>query len=453
MAAMGPGYEERIRVGRALRNGCPRSAPSRWRPPQDRRDVVDVILQDCRGRRSDLVPVRLGRMASSPIAFMRGAALIMAYDLAELPRTSLVAQVCGDAHCGNFGTFASPKRAITIDVNDFDDTARGPWEIDVLRLAASLYVTARENGCREADCAAVAERSTAAYRETMWSLAEMGYLDLQYTVVDALQLVGLKLDPRTEKLKRKALDQGDAVVSERKLSRLTEVGADGRRRFMDKKPFLSHVPETEEAEARAAFERYIAILEPQWHAVLGRYKVVDVALKVVGVGSVGLRDYAVLLSGTGESDTLMLQLKEARESPLSAAGETSRASATLHQGERVVLGQKCMQAAHDPLLGWTRLGNADAYVRQLPDWKGHIPLEGMPSAVLVDLGRIRGAALAKAHARTLDPAVLAGYLGLSNRFDRSVAIFARLYARQTEEDHAALKRAIAESRVEAVEGV
>jgi len=391
-------------------------------------------------------------MASSPFGFFRGAALVMTRDLVEFPCTGLTPQICGDAHCDNFGTFASPRRAITIDVNDFDDSDHGPWEIDLLRLATSLYLVARENGCREAECTTVAERSTAAYREMMWSLASLGYLELQYAAMDALQIVGLKLDPRTERLNRKALDRGDAVVAERRLSRLTEAGPDGARRFMERLPLLGHVPEEEETEVRDAFEGYFETLEPQWAAALRRYEIADVAFKVVGVGSVGMRDYALLLLGNGERDMLILQLKEARRSPLSLVGQRG-VSTFRHQGERVVKGQKCMQTTRDPLLGWTRLGSFDAYVRQLPDWRGHLALEGMPSAVLMDLGRIRGAALAKAHARTLDPAILAGYLGASDRFDRSVGVFARLYARQTEEDHAALTRAIEESRVEAILGL
>jgi uncharacterized protein (DUF2252 family) len=440
---------DRLAAGKALRTICPRRAHAEWQPAPDRPDPVDLVVRDCEGRREDLIPIRIGRMAASPFAFLRGAASQMAADLAGHTRTSMVAQVCGDAHCANFGVFASPERTLVLDVNDFDETDVGPWETDLLRLAASLHVLGRENGYSEAECGTVVERSVAAYRDTMWRLAEEGFLALQYSVTDAPQVIALGLNPKTERVRRKVVEKATTNTSDRQFGRLTEVRDGGRRRFLDQPPLLGHVSEAEEATVRDEFARYLGSLPPQWREALRRYGLADVAFKVVGVGSVGLRAYVLLLVGNEDTDVIVMQLKQARVSILAWYGGKG-ARRRRHQGRRVVEGQKIMQAVHDPLLGWTGTG---AYVRQLADWKGQAPLLGVPAVVLADLGRIRGTVLAKAHARSVDPAVLAGYIGRTDRMDRSVAVFARRYADQTEADHAALVGAISAGRVQAEMGV
>jgi uncharacterized protein (DUF2252 family) len=444
------GYQKRRERGRAARRVAPRGSHAEWAPAPDRPDPVDLLESQARDRIQELMPIRYSRMMASPFAFMRGSAIIMANDLASTPKTGIQAQLCGDTHLMNFGAYASPERALLFDVNDFDETLPGPWEWDIKRLAASFVVAGRDNGFDATDCREAARASAASYRRRMAEFSEMGELEVWYTRVGAEEVSGLLTDAKKKTTKKvnKAVRKARGRDSLQALSKLTRV-VDGRRMIIDDPPLLVRIPEEDDIRAQvyAILESYKRTLQDDRRHLLERYRFVDAARKVVGVGSVGTRAYVVLLEGRDENDPLFLQVKEAGTSVLE---NYVKSNTYEHHGHRVVAGQRLMQAASDIFLGWFRgTGGRDFYWRQLKDMKGSANVEGMSPDELVLYGGLCGWTLARAHARSGDRVEIAGYLGKSERFDRAIADFARAYADQTERDHAALCAAVKSGRLPA----
>ncbi len=370
----------------------------------------------------------------------------MAHDLAQTPRTGIQTQLCGDCHCANFGAYASPERTLLFDINDLDETYPGPWEWDVKRLAVSIYVAGRHNGFTESDCHDAALAAAASYRVHMAELAGMRVLDVWYALVTVDNLLDLVTDKRTKKQAQGQVDKIRQRDSAQAAAKLTEV-VDGHRIIANDPPLVMRI--TEEAlgvEVHSLFEKYAETLRGAQRHVLDRFQIVDVARKVVGVGSVGTRCFIVLLTGRDDDDPLFLQVKEAEASVL----ESQLPSVTYkHQGERVVAGQELMQAASDIFLGWmTGPGGRDFYWRQLRDMKGSVDVDSLSSANLALYAGLCGHVLARAHARSSGNAdEIAAYLGASDSFDRAVATFAEAYANQTERDYQALLAAIKTGRI------
>jgi uncharacterized protein (DUF2252 family) len=426
-------------TGRGLRAQVPRSRHADWTPSPRRRDPVEVLRTQEAARISSLLPIRHERMAVSPFTYFRGAAAVMAEDLAHTPSCGLRVQACGDAHLVNFGIYATPERRVVFDLNDFDETLEAPFEWDVKRLATSLVVAARDLGLAAAEAEAAAQAAVAAYRTRMSACADMGHLEVWYASLDADELVTLSQRAGDRRLAAGVLRKAQHSTSLGALGKLTKV-VDGQRRIIDSPPLVQHLPQPGDGvDAAAVIGAYAASLGDATRALLHRYRVVDWARKVVGVGSVGTDDAVVLLMGDTDSDPLFLQVKEATASVLEPfAG----ASPYDNHGRRVVAGQRLIQSASDLLLGWTRLGQRDYYVRQLRDKKGSVPVQKLSAPELSQYGRACGEALALGHARSGDPAAIAGYLGGADRFDRAIAAFAGAYADQNAADYEAFLAAM-----------
>lgn len=431
---------ERFALGRKLRDSVPRSAMADWHPPENRADPIGLIQRTHKGRLSWLIPIRVSRMAASPYGFLRGTAELMADDFSRLPATGIRPIVCGDAHLGNFGFYASPERNLVIDVNDFDEAHPGPWEWDLRRLATSIWVAGRHNRASEADCQVAATACVAAYRRNVRLLASEPLLARSFQVLDVNSLKRVVAEKSLRSEVARAVKMARSRTSDRTLPRLT-TGPRGNRRIVDDAPLITHPTKAETNRIATALDAYLQTLAPHWRQVVGGYTLIDVALKVVGVSSVGLRNYVALLEGSGPEDVLFLQLKQARRSVLAryVHGETPRHA---HQGQRVVEYQQALQTVSDPLLGWTTIGGLSYYVRQFRDMKGTIALEAIDAPALADYARIVGQLLAKAHARTSGASMIAGYVGGSDKLEQVISRFARAYADQVEADHAALVRAV-----------
>lgn len=440
---------DRAARGKAARKHLARSAHALWVPPVDRPDPVAVLERQGRDRLPELLPVRYGRMSASPFAFLRGAAAVMAADLATRPHTGLTVQLCGDAHLLNFGVYASPERTLLFDLNDFDETFPGPFEWDVKRLAASLAVAARENGHPAAKAHRAVREGVAAYRTTVRRLAGLGELAVWYERIDADGLLPLVRGTRYRDRTQATLTRARRRTDLRALGRLTET-VDGRRRIIHDPPLIEPAGAADMASLRKIFSDYRSTLSDERRVLLDRFRFVDAARKVVGVGSVGTRCFIVLLSGRDADDPLFLQIKEARRSVLE---EYLPAGPYDHHGRRVVAGQRLLQAASDIFLGWTTGPQGRSfYWRRLRDMKGSADVGTMSPGGLVVYARLCGTALARAHARAGDRIAIAAYLGGSDTFDRAVADFALGYAGQTETDHAALRAAVAAGVVTAAPG-
>jgi uncharacterized protein (DUF2252 family) len=440
----------RYAAGKRLRLRVPRSSHGRWSPPKDRPDPLELLRASNRRRIPSLVPIRYGRMSASPFAFLRGAAAVMAHDLAGTPVTGLRVQIAGDAHLSNFGVFATPERDRVFDVNDFDETLPGPWEWDVKRLATSLVLLGRQNACTSAEGRRAARGAVASYRRLIGEYARERYLDTWYSHID-LGTVAKMVRRAGREVIGGAVRRARDRTGLHAFPRLVEA-VRGRYRIRDDPPLILHYPDrSEEEAARSFYERYVASLPEERRMLLERYHLVDVAQKVVGVGSVGTACSVMLLMGDRDlPDPLFLQLKQAFPSVLEPyAGPSAYAS----PAERVVTGQHLIQEASDILLGWGRVGSRDVYVRQLRDMKFSSEVAALGPKGLLGHGELCGSALARAHARTGDPAGIAGYLGPRGQFDRAVVRFAEAYADQTERDHAALRKAIRQGRIAARVGV
>ncbi|MCG6495771.1 DUF2252 domain-containing protein [Kitasatospora sp. A2-31] len=448
---------ERRRRGRAARDRVPRSAHGRWIPDADRPDPIGVLERQGADRLTELLPIRYGRMSDSPFAFLRGAAAIMAADLAALPDTGITVQLCGDAHLLNFGVYASPERSLLFDLNDFDETYPGPFEWDVKRLAASVAVAARANGQDAGSVRRAALTAGQGYATAIRRLAGMAELDVWYARIDTEDLL-----PLVRKGKRRAkleagLEHARRRTSLQAFGKLTETTEDGHRRIISDPPLIEPVPRTELRRLGKIFSDYRATLADDRRVLLDRFRFVDAARKVVGVGSVGTRCFIVLLEGRDAEDPLFLQVKEAGRSVLEEHLPASRPHAeapVVHGGRRVVTGQRLMQAASDIFLGWTT-GTAGRhfYGRQLRDMKGSADVADMPPSVLRAYADLCGRALARAHARSGDRLAIAGYLGTSDTFAEAIADFSVRYADRTEADHAALLAAIDAGAVAARKGI
>jgi uncharacterized protein (DUF2252 family) len=458
---------DRVARGKAARAAVPRESHAVFDPPSDRPDPISLLEQQAKTRVPELVPVRYGRMTVSPFTYYRGAALPMASDLAATPVSGLAVQACGDAHLSNFGVFGSPERRLVFDVNDFDETLPGPWEWDVKRLAASMEVAARGNGLSGKQGREIVMAAVGQYRRAMRSFAGMTNLEVWYARADVEQLRA-DFNAQLMASQRKQLDKGMAKAltrdSMQEVTKLTRMG-DGRPRILSDPPVLVPIDELTPSETdRASLEvfladmigRYRRTLETDRRYLLEHYQFCDMARKVVGVGSVGTRCWIVLMLGRDESDPLFLQVKEAETSVLS---RFAGASAYKNQGQRVVAGQRLMQAASDIFLGWqhTDAGldgqSRDFYIRQLRDWKFSLEIEAMIPAGLRMYGALCGWTLARAHARSGDRIAIAAYLGGSDAFDRAITRFAADYADQNARDHQHLVDAVASGRITAQPGV
>ncbi|MFI9205678.1 DUF2252 domain-containing protein [Streptomyces sp. NPDC053048] len=440
-------------AGKALRARVPRFAHAEWKPADGRPGAVESVEAANAGRLPALTPIRVGRMAASPFAFLRGSAGLMGHDLAETDVTGVGAQLCGDAHAANFGLYGDARGELIIDLNDFDETVYGPWEWDVKRLAASLVLAGREAGADELTCRAAARDAVGAYRHTMRLLARMPAVEAWNAIADeqlvshadAHQLVGT-LERVVEKARRN--------TGARFAARATEKDGTGGRRFVDAPPVLRRIPDREAAAVAAALGEYRGTVPGELLPLLARYEVQDVAFRVVGTGSVGLRSYVVLLLDH-RGEALVLQVKEARPSVLLPYARKAgfEAPEDGHEGRRVVLGQKSMQVVSDVLLGWTTVEGRPYQVRQFRNRKGSVDPAALAPGELDDYGRMTGALLARAHAHSADPRVIAGYCGKSEELDDAVAAFAVAYADRTEADHAELLAAVRAGRVAAETGV
>ena len=471
-----PSVEERRARGKEARSRMPPSSHTGWAPAADRPDPVGLLEEQDATREPDLVPVRHGRMLVSPFTFYRGAAKIMAADLDGTPTAGLDVQLCGDAHLSNFGVFASPERELLFGLNDFDETLPGPFEYDVKRLAASFTIAGRNNGFGKADTRAVTLASVAAYREAMAGFAQMGRLEVWYahlTEEELLQAMrraakGAKTKKQT-KAARRAEKKAEKVAAKahthdslQALSKLGEL-VDGRYRIVSQPPIVVPMRDLEAASGLSAakmervlhdqFRAYRATLQDDRRRLLEQFEVVDMARKVVGVGSVGTREFIALLQGRDQHDPLFLQVKEATRSVLEGPLPKSRYK---HHGERVVDGQRMLQAASDIFLGWTQAKIPTThyfYWRQLRDMKGSAEVESMAPVGLRFYAGICGWTLARAHARSGDPIAIAAYLGKGDTFDQSITDFAKRYADQNEQDYQAFANAVRSGRLEAREGV
>jgi uncharacterized protein (DUF2252 family) len=438
-------YQQRRERGRAARQKIPRSSHAAWAPAPDRPDPVDLLEAQANNREPDLVHIRYARMTPSPFTFMRGAAITMAHDLAGTPNTGIQAQLCGDCHLLNFGLYASPERTLLFDVNDFDETLPGPWEWDVKRLATSLVVAGRDHGFDNADCRRAAREAVRSYQQRMAEYSEMGDLEVWYSRVKAEQIFDLTRESKTMKRAKKTMRKARGRDSLQARSKLTTV-VDGQRIIVDDPPLLVRVvDEGLREQIDDILQIYRSTLQDDRRHLLNQYRFVDLAIKVVGIGSVGTRDYIVLLEGRDEDDPLFLQVKEAEASVLESYLPKSIYK---NHGHRVVAGQRLMQAASDIFLGWLQAPTGrNFYWRQLRDMKGSARVETMSPDELAVYAGFCGWALARAHARSGDRVQIAAYLGKSKRFDKAIADFAKAYADQIERDHAALRAAVKSGRV------
>ncbi len=441
--------EDQRAAGKALREKCPRSAHAGWRPPRDRPDAVELVLAAEKGRLRELLPLRHGRMIRSAFTFYRGAALTMASDLASTPTSGLRVQCCGDAHLCNFGGFATPERRVIFAINDLDETLPAPWEWDVKRLAASFVVASRDNGFKDSVAREVAALCVRTYRDWMARYSELKTLELWYASLGADELVAEIEDPasRARALGRLQKEKAKSIAED-VFPKLVEQKA-AAPVIRDQLPTVFHAkghpPGEIRDEVRKAFAAYRATLPPSYRSLLDRYELVDAAIKVVGIGSVGTLCW-VLLFMAGANDPLFLQVKEARRSVLE---RFAGASVFENHGQRVVHGYRMMQPASDIFLGWTRGPKRDFFVRQLRDIKISLRVETFGRPEMALYAEWCGRALALSHARSGLAATLSGYMGKSDAFDEAIATFAVAYADQNEKDHAALARAVRSGKVEA----
>jgi uncharacterized protein (DUF2252 family) len=432
--------QDRYRMGKELRGRVPRRSLGDWSAPAGRADPVQLIIESHQGRLDWLIPVRVGRMAATPYGFLRGAAVVMAADVAGLPSTGITPVICGDAHLGNFGFYASPQRDLVIDLNDFDEAHPGGWEWDLRRLVASIWVAGRQNGAAEAQCEAAVRQCVTGYRDEVRALASTPLLARSYQRLDADRLPQQRAIGKSLRAEiKRAAARARRRTSDRALPRFTSE-RDGQRRIVEDPPLVTRINYAEADQIARGLDEYLGTLAPHWRRALGGYTLIDIAHKVVGVGSVGLRAYVALLEGSSPDDVLFLQLKQARRSVL-ARYVHGEGAWHAHQGQRVVEYQQALQTVSDPLLGWATVDGRQYYVRQFRNMKGSVALDSIDAAALADYAAVTGHLLAKGHARTSGASMIVGYAGSSDRLVTALARFARLYADQTEADHAALVHA------------
>ncbi len=457
-----PSRKERQARGKAARKVVPRESHAEF-APEVRLDPIDLLQEHARV--PELGPIRYGRMEVSAFTFYRGAALIMAADLSTTPTSGLMVQLCGDAHLSNFGTFGSPERHLVFDINDFDETSIGPWEWDVKRLAASLEIAGRDDGFSDKQRRRAVLAGVKEYRKAMCSFADMTNLDVWYAHIDVDQVlpeIKAQIHPKRAKELDEALSKSRTRDSMQAFTKLTEE-VDGEPRIVSRPPLIVPLNELLTGPERDAVEQgliaivgsYPKTLETDRRHLLGGFRFVEVARKVVGVGSVGAQAWIVLMLGIDDHDPLILQAKEADESVVERfAGKSGYAN----HGQRVVAGQRLMQATSDIFLGWDRIIDIDGthhdyYLRQFRDWKGSVEIDSLRPAALAIYARLCGGTLARAHARSGDRVALASYLGKSEAFDHAIAEFSMTYADQNQRDYEALQAAIKQGTIKAETGI
>ncbi|MFD6287425.1 DUF2252 domain-containing protein [Streptomyces sp. NPDC060205] len=448
-----PAEHSAKKEGKALRARVPRGAHASLDTNGDRPDAVMAVEESGRGRLAELTPIRVGRMAATPFAFLRGSAGLMAYDLARTPVTGIRAQICGDAHAGNFGLYGDARGGLVIDLNDFDETVQGPWEWDLKRLATSLVLAAREAGADEDTCSKAAHFTAGSYRRTMRLLSKLPALDAWNAIADEELVSHADAHDLLGTLERVS-EKARSNTSGRFAAKSTETVEGGGRQFVDAPPVLRRVPDGEARAVALALEEYLGTLSPDRLPLLAQYAVQDVAFRVVGTGSVGTRSYVVLLLDHCD-EPLVLQVKEARASVLVPHLKTAGLPLpeAEHEGRRVVLGQKRMQVVSDNLLGWTTVDGRPFQVRQFRNRKGSVDPAALAADQIDDYARMTGALLARAHAHSADPRLVSGYCGKNEELDEAIAAFSVAYADRTEADHAELVTAVRSGRIAAELGV
>ncbi|HEX5010115.1 MAG TPA: DUF2252 domain-containing protein [Planctomycetota bacterium] len=439
--------EAGLASGRALRQRASRSRHGAWKPHAKRRDPIDILEESNQDRLSDLVPIRYGRMLRSPFTFLRGSAALMAHDLANTPSTGLHVQACGDCHLLNFGLFATPERNLVVDLNDFDETLPAPWEWDLKRLTVSFIIAGRDNKVSESSCKDTVRSCVRSYREHLREYSRKSAMDVWYDRMDVQTLIDNAPDGKTRKFRQRLAKEARERVVEHLFPKIAGKRG-GRHHIVDQPPLLFHARRDRSDEFFAeALEAYRATLPDERRVLLDRHVLQDVAVKVVGIGSVGTRCFIALYLDE-QGHPLLLQVKEARRSVLEPyAGK----SAYELQGQRVVMGQRLMQSSSDIFLGWARgRRGRDYYVRQLRDMKLSVPVEGLSAEQLVRYARGCGWVLARAHAKSGDATAISGYLGKGDAFDEALVDFSVAYADQTGRDHAALVKAVGSGKVKAL---
>jgi uncharacterized protein (DUF2252 family) len=429
------GETDRIAFGKAERNRASRVEQARWKAPAHRADPREILLRSFHGHLPELRSIKEARMTASPFGFFRGAVPVMAADLASLPRTGVTVQLCGDAHVRNLGAYAAPDGHLLFDINDFDETIRGPFEWDLKRLATSVVLAAREAGARDAVSGEAVEELIASFRTWINRFRALSPLELfRYQV---RRFRGM---PAIERV----LGKAERETPETTLARVTVSAGRGQRRFAQRPPLLFRLPTALSRRVLSSLRPYRATLSDDRQLLLDAYRPVDAAFKVVGTGSVGARDYVVMLVSAGALEPLFLQIKQ--EFPSGYAPYLKRAARTTHQGQRVAQAQHRMQTLSDPFLGWTEIEGLQFLVRQLSDHKAAIEPDALRGSALSEYARLAGELFAKAHARTGDPAVIWGYCGNSPKLDRAIRRFAIAYADQTTEDYTSFRRALRKRR-------
>ena len=443
-------WKDRRASGKELRRAVPRELHGEWRPDKNRPDPLQLLAESNNGRQAHLVPLRMGRMASSPFAFLRGSACVMAADLSTTPVSGIPVVMDGDAHLNNFGMYGTPQREVVFDLNDFDEAIIGPWEWDLKRLTASINVAGRANGLNRRARAAAVKECVEGYRFNVHRLENMGVLDVWYLhYYPGRQHPLAHLDRTTSVIFAKTLAKAIHTDNRKLLLKVVERTSKGEWRFKEDPPVLTPIPASNH-KIIEILNRYAKTLSPERRFMLGRYHAVAAAHRVVGVGSVGTRAYLVLLLGNGDDDPLFLQVKEsvmAAHAPyLPPLGKEYA-----HNGKRVVVGQRALQASSDPMLGYTSIDGRDFYVRQMKNLKASIPVEWLTGPAFNRYAWGCGALLARAHARTGDPARISGYCGKSGILDEALSEWAERYGDQTESDHDALCKAIDRGQIKAVQ--
>lgn len=442
-------FEERLEMGRALRDNLPRQAHAEYQLSPKDRDPIAILEQSNQGRLPDLIPIRYGRMLKDPFAFLRGSAAVMAHDLADSPASGIQVQACGDCHLANFGLFATPERNLIFDLNDFDETSTAPWEWDIKRLAASFIVAGQARGLSDRANKLAVLSLASSYRVHLRDYAKMRVLDVWYSRLDDQTLIATAPTAKARENRKRITAKARASVTEYLFPKIAAL-KDGRFRIADQPPLVFHLPEQSNTEdlVLKLIAAYKETLPAHLHKLFNHYQFEDFAFKVVGVGSVGTRCF-ILLFLADTNDPLLLQVKEARSSVLEPYAGKSEFN---HNGQRVVVGQRLMQSASDMFLGWmTADSGVHYYVRQLRDMKFSAPLDLFSPAELARYGEICGWVLARAHAKGGDAALIAGYLGKTDAFDQALASFAQSYATQTEQDYRRLVEAVKSGRIQAIQ--
>ncbi len=442
---------ERLAIGKRLRKQLPREAHGEWSPEADRPNPLDIIDATSQGRQQDLIPLRMERMAASAFTFFRGAADIMAWDLSNTPITGFPVIMGGDAHLNNFGLYATPERIVTFDMNDFDEAVVGPWEWDLKRLAASVCIAGRDNGLKVKARREAVRICIDGYCANAIRFEKMGVLDIWYqhshpeeVLATRKGVVGAWIDPKTRNIWQKAISKAKRTTNETLLPKVAQRDQKGRWRFIADPPILTRVSPATYKNISEAMVEYVDTMTRERRLMMRNYHIADIAHRVVGVGSVGVRAYLVLLFGNGDSDPMFLQIKESGQP--AHAPYLPKVPSEIKAGQRVVMGQRLLQASSDFMLGWTTIEGRDFYVRQMKNMKGSVPVELLSGRSFNFYAFACGVILARGHARTGDIVKIAGYCGRSKKFTSAMADFAEAYADQNEKDHAALVSALSSGR-------